>query len=155
MFDLDPPIPLAAVARAAYLRAGGTAWEDIAEKLARTVTETEAMERHPDWARLHALAVAAVANEAEAEARLELRRALRSDDEDEATAAAEEAYRRQERRDARRESGPPAPPSDDDQLVRSYLDFLNALSAEEFRAMEAASGGPAPAGLPGPNVTAG
>ena len=132
MIDFDPPIPVAEIARAAYQRAGGVDWKDIAEKLFRTKTETEAMPRHPEWPRLYRLAARAVAREAEADARLERRRALRSNDEAQASVAAEEAYKLR----AKRTGGKPPPPTTRDQLVRTYLDCLNAMTVEEFLRLE-------------------
>ena len=141
MHDIHTSIPFAVIARAAYLRAGGGEWAEIAGKLGRTVTEVEALPGHPDWDDLHKRAMRAVAKEAEAEARLELRRGLRSDDDDEAMVAAEEAYRRQERRSTRRKSGKSAASSTlastDGQLVQAYLECLNGMSVEEFLALEA------------------
>ena len=136
MTEFDPPIPVAVVARAAYLRACGCEWPDVAEKLARTQTETVALSRHPEWPRLYRLAARTVAREAEADARRERRRAIRSLDEAEATAAAEEAYRL---RAKRRGSAKPAEPSERDKLVRAYLDCLNAMSVEEFQTLEEAA----------------
>jgi hypothetical protein len=133
MTDSAPPV--AVVARAAYLRAGGLDWADIADKLARTKPDTEALARHDDWHRLYRLAARTVAREAEADARYHRRRALRSPDEAEATTAAEEAYKL---RAQRRPKAKPAPPSERNQLVRAYLDCLNAMSVEEFLALEAA-----------------
>ena len=132
MIDFDPPIPVAVIARAAHLRAGGVDWKEVAEKLYRTRTETEAMARHPEWLRLYRLAARAVAREAEADARLERRRALRSDDEGQASVAAEEAYKLR----AKRTGGKPPPPTTREQLVRTYLDCLNAMSVEEFLKLE-------------------
>lgn len=138
MFDPESVLPVAVVARAAYLFAGGQPWADIAARLGRTVTEIEALPGHPDWDRLHKSAVRAVAQEAEAEARRELRRGLRSADDEEASAAADEAYRREERRHARRgrKTPRPADPTSDEQLVRRYLELLNDMPAAEFIALE-------------------
>lgn len=133
MIDFDPPIPVAVIARAAHLRAGGVDWKEVAEKLYRTRTETEAMARHPEWPRLYRLAARAVAREAEADARLERRRALRSNDEAQATVAAEETYKLRAKRTG---GGKPPPPTTRDQLVRTYLDCLNAMSVEEFLKLE-------------------
>ena len=133
MIDFDPPIPVAVIARAAHLRAGGVDWKEVAEKLYRTRTETEAMARHPEWLRLYRLAARAVAREAEADARLERRRALRSNDEAQATVAAEETYKLRAKRPG---GGKPPPPTTRDQHVRAYLDCLNAMSVEEFLKLE-------------------
>lgn len=129
------PVPIAVVARAAYLRASGQGWEEIAQKLALARTDAEALSLHSDWPRLSRLAARAVRREAEAEARRERRRAFRSGDEDEKTAAAEEEYRL---RASRREAIRPPDPTDRDRLVRAYLECLNSLPAEDFIAMEAA-----------------
>lgn len=153
MLDPDIPIPPALIARVALLRAGGMEWADIAGKLDLTVTETEAMPNRPEWEALHKLAMRAVAKEAEVEARLELRRALRSADDEEAMAAAEEIYRRQERRPARRKSGKPPPESSDEQLIESYLECLNTMPVAEFLALEAKYRDAQPDPTPTPIVT--
>jgi len=136
MTESDPPTSVAVIARAAYLRACGCDWPDVAEKLTRAMTETVALSRHPEWPRLYRLAARTVAREAEADARHERRRALRSADEGVATAAAEEAYKL---RAKRRGSAKPPEPSERDKLVRAYLDCLNAMSVEEFQSLEAAA----------------
>ena len=143
MIDFDPPIPVAEIARAAHFRAGGVDWKDVAVKLYRTRTETEAMARHPEWPRLYRLAARAVAREAEADARLERRRALRSNDEAQATVAAEETYKLRAKRTG---GGKPPPPTTRDQHVRAYLDCLNAMSVAEFLRLEGWV-------TPDPNVT--
>jgi len=128
-------LPVVAVARAAYLRAGGCDWSAVAERLAVTQLEAEAIAEHPEWPRLYRAAVRVVAREAEAEARLERRRAIRSTDDDEATAGADETYRL---RAKRRPATKPAEPTKLDPLARAYLDCLNAMSVEEFQSLEAA-----------------
>jgi hypothetical protein len=153
MLDFYLPIHPVVMARVALLRAGGMQWAEIAGKLNLTVTETEAMPNRPEWDALHKLAVRAAAKEAEAEARLELRRGLRSSDEEEVMAAAEEVYRRQMHRPARRKSGKPAPPSSENQLVENYLECLNNMSVAEFLALEAKQRTAQPAPPPGPIVT--
>jgi len=128
-------LPIVAVARAAYLRAGGCDWSAVAEKLTVTQSEAEGIADHPEWPGLYRAAIRVVAREAEAEARLERRRAIRSVDDDEATAGADETYRL---RAKRRPATKPAEPTKLDPLARAYLDCLNAMSVEEFQWLEAA-----------------
>lgn len=132
---MSDDLPLAAVARAAYLRAGGSDWFAVAERLAITPPEAEAIAEQPEWSALYRTAIRVVAREAEAEARFERRRAIRSPKDDEATAAAEETYRL---RAKRRPATQPVEPTQLDSLTRAYLDCLNTMPVEEFQSLEAA-----------------
>lgn len=132
---MSQALPVAAVARAAYLRAAGSDWHAVARRLFVSPAEAEALADRPEWAGLYRTAARVVRHEAEAEARLARRLAIRSEDADAASVAADETYRL---RAKRRPAGKPAEPNHLDRLTRAYLDCLNAMSVEEFLSLEAA-----------------
>jgi hypothetical protein len=103
-------------------------------RLTLPVADAEALARHPAWRELARRARRVVAREAEADARLELRRGLRGTDAD-ASAAADEMYRRRAERRKRRLPAPAVSHADD--LARLYLECLNDMPAEHYLALEA------------------